>query len=110
MLGDASPIAPRLEDAHILSEDALEPFESLARGRGAAATPGARPGAAVGTMGWGAAWARMSPVPSPAPSPLGRGDGLAAVAGMGWDGMVAAGMAAGMGWWLWGWWHWWGTW
>ncbi|XP_009466987.1 PREDICTED: bromodomain adjacent to zinc finger domain protein 2A, partial [Nipponia nippon] len=30
-LGDASPIAPRLEDAHILSEDPLEPFESLAR-------------------------------------------------------------------------------
>ncbi|KAM4755021.1 bromodomain adjacent to zinc finger domain protein 2A [Cyanocitta cristata] len=34
-LGDASPIAPRLEDTHILSEDPLEPFESLARGRGA---------------------------------------------------------------------------
>lgn len=33
-LGDASPIAPRLEDTHILSEDPLEPFESLARGRG----------------------------------------------------------------------------
>lgn len=32
-LGDASPIAPRLEDPHILSEDPLEPFESLARGR-----------------------------------------------------------------------------
>ncbi|XP_027529543.1 bromodomain adjacent to zinc finger domain protein 2A-like, partial [Neopelma chrysocephalum] len=30
-LGDASPIAPRLEDPHILSEDPLEPFESLAR-------------------------------------------------------------------------------
>ncbi|XP_014814837.1 PREDICTED: bromodomain adjacent to zinc finger domain protein 2A [Calidris pugnax] len=30
-LGDASPIAPRLEDAHILSEDPLEPFESLSR-------------------------------------------------------------------------------
>ncbi|KAK4807294.1 hypothetical protein QYF61_006355 [Mycteria americana] len=39
-LGDASPIAPRLEDAHILSEDPLEPFESLARGREAAAPPG----------------------------------------------------------------------
>ncbi|XP_072703632.1 bromodomain adjacent to zinc finger domain protein 2A isoform X2 [Ciconia boyciana] len=33
-LGDASPIAPRLEDAHILSEDPLEPFESLARDPG----------------------------------------------------------------------------
>ncbi|XP_076216631.1 bromodomain adjacent to zinc finger domain protein 2A [Aptenodytes patagonicus] len=33
-LGDALPIAPRLEDAHILSEDPLEPFESLARDPG----------------------------------------------------------------------------
>nr|XP_041567487.1 bromodomain adjacent to zinc finger domain protein 2A isoform X1 [Taeniopygia guttata]XP_041567488.1 bromodomain adjacent to zinc finger domain protein 2A isoform X1 [Taeniopygia guttata]XP_041567489.1 bromodomain adjacent to zinc finger domain protein 2A isoform X1 [Taeniopygia guttata] len=33
-LGDASPIAPRLEDTHILSEDPLEPFESLARDPG----------------------------------------------------------------------------
>ncbi|XP_064494997.1 bromodomain adjacent to zinc finger domain protein 2A isoform X1 [Pseudopipra pipra] len=33
-LGDASPIAPRLEDSHILSEDPLEPFESLARDPG----------------------------------------------------------------------------
>uniref|UniRef100_A0A8C3U849 Bromodomain adjacent to zinc finger domain 2A n=1 Tax=Catharus ustulatus TaxID=91951 RepID=A0A8C3U849_CATUS len=33
-LGDASPIAPRLEDTHILSEDTLEPFESLARDPG----------------------------------------------------------------------------
>ncbi|XP_071585571.1 bromodomain adjacent to zinc finger domain protein 2A [Heliangelus exortis] len=33
-LGAASPIAPRLEDAHILSGDPLEPFESLARDPG----------------------------------------------------------------------------
>uniref|UniRef100_A0A8C3QF02 Bromodomain adjacent to zinc finger domain 2A n=1 Tax=Cyanoderma ruficeps TaxID=181631 RepID=A0A8C3QF02_9PASS len=33
-LGDASPIASRLEDTHILSEDPLEPFESLARDPG----------------------------------------------------------------------------
>ncbi|KAM6112383.1 LOW QUALITY PROTEIN: bromodomain adjacent to zinc finger domain protein 2A [Phoenicopterus ruber ruber] len=33
-LGDTSPIAPRLEDTHILSEDPLEPFESLARDPG----------------------------------------------------------------------------
>uniref|UniRef100_A0A8C3JJV5 Bromodomain adjacent to zinc finger domain 2A n=1 Tax=Calidris pygmaea TaxID=425635 RepID=A0A8C3JJV5_9CHAR len=33
-LGDTSPIAPRLEDAHILSEDPLEPFESLSRDPG----------------------------------------------------------------------------
>uniref|UniRef100_A0A8C5TIH5 Bromodomain adjacent to zinc finger domain 2A n=1 Tax=Malurus cyaneus samueli TaxID=2593467 RepID=A0A8C5TIH5_9PASS len=32
--GDASPIAPRLQDTPMLSEDTLEPFESLARGRG----------------------------------------------------------------------------
>ncbi|XP_068266002.1 bromodomain adjacent to zinc finger domain protein 2A isoform X2 [Nyctibius grandis] len=31
VLGDASPIAPRLEDAHLLGADPLEPFESLAR-------------------------------------------------------------------------------
>ncbi|KAM6039080.1 LOW QUALITY PROTEIN: bromodomain adjacent to zinc finger domain protein 2A [Chlamydotis macqueenii] len=34
VLGDASPIAARLEDAHILSADPLEPFESLARDPG----------------------------------------------------------------------------
>ncbi|XP_074710137.1 bromodomain adjacent to zinc finger domain protein 2A isoform X1 [Strix uralensis] len=33
-LGDTSPIAPRLEDTPILSEDPLEPFESLARDPG----------------------------------------------------------------------------
>ncbi|XP_067170265.1 bromodomain adjacent to zinc finger domain protein 2A [Apteryx mantelli] len=33
-LGDASPITTPLEDAHILSEDPLEPFESLARDPG----------------------------------------------------------------------------
>ncbi|XP_035426105.1 bromodomain adjacent to zinc finger domain protein 2A isoform X4 [Cygnus atratus] len=33
-LGDASPITAPLEDAHILSEDPLEPFESLARDPG----------------------------------------------------------------------------
>ncbi|XP_069735525.1 bromodomain adjacent to zinc finger domain protein 2A-like [Phaenicophaeus curvirostris] len=33
-LGAASPIAPRLEAAHILSGDTLEPFESLARDPG----------------------------------------------------------------------------
>ncbi|KAM6395077.1 bromodomain adjacent to zinc finger domain protein 2A [Rhynochetos jubatus] len=34
VLGDTSPIAPRLEDTPILSEDPLEPFESLARDPG----------------------------------------------------------------------------
>lgn len=43
-LGDASPISAPLEDAHILSEDPLEPFEALDRGREAAA--------ALGSKGW----------------------------------------------------------
>lgn len=59
-LGDASPIAPRLEDAHILSEDPLEPFESLARGREAAGGGGAGIGAAAGRMGSCPATAGMS--------------------------------------------------
>lgn len=63
-LGDASPIAPRLEDAHILSEDPLEPFESLARGREAAGGGGGR---ASGPRRAGWAAARPQPAcPSPA--------------------------------------------
>lgn len=88
-LGDASPIAPRLEDAHILSEDPLEPFESLATGREAARRAGrggAGIGAAAGRTGscpppparpWPALpRAGGEAAPGPSRSPPGDGGGL----------------------------------
>lgn len=79
-LGDASPITAPLEDAHILSEDPLEPFESLARGREAAVAPGSRGRARAGQLPAGGA-GRLPPLLSPpppgsaGPSPAGDGDG-----------------------------------